>query len=123
MKKWQITKQQHRKSRAQRVRKKVRGTPLKPRLCVVKSNQHLQVQLIDDESGKTLGSTSTLSKEYRETEFSKKNKASAKVLGEKIAEIATSQNIKEIVFDRGHQKYHGVVAELADAARGAGLKF
>jgi large subunit ribosomal protein L18 len=79
--------------------------------------------MIDDEAGLTLGSISTLSKELKGTEFNRKNKASAKVLGVKIAEIAKNKNIHEVVFDRGASKYHGVLAEFADAAREAGLKF
>lgn len=123
MKKWSIVKRLHRKKRAQRVRKKARGTDVKPRLSVVKTNQHILVQLIDDSSGHTIGSTSTLSKEFRGTEYNRKNKTSAKALGEKIAEIAKSMNIQEVVFDRGHHKYQGVLSALADAARAAGLKF
>lgn len=119
------TKKTHilREKRALRVRKHLRGTSVKPRLCVFKSNCHIQAQLIDDEAGKTIGGISTYAKEFRNTEFNKKNKASARKLGEHIAEIAKSKNIKEIVFDRGSHKYHGVLAELADAARAGGLKF
>lgn len=109
--------------RALRVRKHVRGTSLKPRLCVVKTNSHIQVQLIDDEAGITIVGTSTFSKQFRDTEFNRKNKASAKKLGEYIAEVAVQKNIKEVVFDRGCSKYHGVLAELADAARAGGLQF
>jgi large subunit ribosomal protein L18 len=109
--------------RALRVRKHLRGTGVKPRLCVVKTNKHIQVQLIDDENGKTLGHAATFSKENRGKELGKKNKASAKILGETIANIAKEQNIKEVVFDRGPFKYHGILAELADAARSAGLQF
>lgn len=109
--------------RALRVRKKLRGTTSRPRLSVFKSNCHLSVQLIDDEKGKTLGTVSTFGKNYRDTEFNRKNKASARKLGEHIAEIAKAMNIKEVVFDRGPFKYHGVLAELADAARAGGLQF
>lgn len=115
--------QKKRKSRAMRVRKKLRGTSLKPRLSVHKSNCHIQVQLIDDQTGLTLGSIATFAKEFRETEFCKKNKGSARKLGERIAEIAKEKNIKEVVFDRGQFKYHGILAELADAARSGGLQF
>ncbi len=111
-----------RKKRALRVRKHLRGCSEKPRLCVVKSNKHIQVQLIDDEAGVTLGGIGTSSKEFANTEFAKKNKASAKKLGERIAEIAKANNIKQVVFDRGPFKYHGILAELADAARAAGLQ-
>lgn len=120
----QINKRQIlRTKRALRVRKRLRGCSEKPRLCVVKTNKHIQAQLIDDESGKTLGSVATFTKEFRGTEFNKKNKVSAKKLGEHIAEIAKSKNIKEVIFDRGPFKYHGILAELADAARASGLQF
>lgn len=112
-----------RNRRALRVRKSLRGTPEKPRLSVVKSNKHIQVQLIDDESGVTLGHVATFAKQLRETEFCCKNKSSARKLGELIAEMAKAKNIKEVVFDRGPFKYHGILAELADAARAAGLQF
>lgn len=111
------------RKRALRVRKKIHGSSNKPRLCVVKTNQHIHVQLIDDDAGLTLGSISTFAKEFRNTEFSRKNKTSAKKLGERIAEIAKGQNIKEVVFDRGPFKFHGILAELAQAARDAGLQF
>lgn len=109
--------------RAKRVRKHLRGTSEKPRLSVIKSNKHIQVQLIDDEKGMTLGHTATFAKEFRETEFAAKNKNSARKLGERIAEIAKEKNIKEVIFDRGPFKYHGILAELAEAARAAGLQF
>lgn len=109
--------------RAMRVRKNLRGTSLKPRLCVVKSNRHIEAQLIDDEQGITIASTSSKQKDFRSTEFNRRNKATAKQLGQKLAEEALEKNVKEVVFDRGPFKYHGVLAEFADAARGAGLKF
>lgn len=120
-----IVKNRHRlrKTRALRVRKHIHGTASKPRLCVVKSNKHIQVQLIDDDSHATIASAATFSKEFKNTEFARRNKASAAKLGEKIAQIATQKNIKEIVFDRGPFKYHGILAALADSARNAGLQF
>jgi len=118
-----LKKQNKQLKRALRVRKHLRGSTAKPRLCVVKSNKHIQVQLIDDEKGITLGTTATFAKEFRNTEFNHRNKASARKLGEKIAEIAKKHNVKEIVFDRGPFKYHGVLAELADGARAGGLQF
>jgi len=105
------------------VRKHLRGTAERPRLCVVKSNNHIEAQIIDDENGLTLGSVSTFSKENKKTEFGRKNKVSARKLGEDIAEIAKNKNIKEVVFDRGPFKYHGILAELANAARAGGLQF
>lgn len=118
-----IKKQTIRHKRALRVRKTLRGTSVKPRLSVNKSNKHILVQLIDDESGHTLGTASTFAKEFRDTEFSKKNKASAAKLGEMIAEIAKKNDVTEVVFDRGQFKYHGILAALADSARAAGLQF
>jgi large subunit ribosomal protein L18 len=109
--------------RAMRVRQHVRGTASKPRMCVVKTNKHIQVQLIDDDKGVTLASLSTHSKELRTSEFCKKNKTSAKAIGEKIAEKAKELGVNEIVFDRGPFRYHGILAELADAARATGLQF
>jgi large subunit ribosomal protein L18 len=118
----QIALNKVRKTRAMRVRKKLRGTSLRPRMSVVKSNKHIQIQLIDDENGKTLASTSSISKEFRNTEFSKRNKSTAAELGKKIAEFAKELNIKEVIFDRGPFKYHGVLAEVANAARESGLQ-
>ena len=116
-------KQVLRKKRAMRVRKHLRGTASKPRLCVVKTNKHIQAQLIDDEQGITLASASTFSKELQNSEFNRKNKSSARKIGESIADIAKSKNIKEVIFDRGSAKYHGILAELADGARSGGLQF
>ena len=109
--------------RAIRVRNKVRGTKEKPRLSVVKTNKHIIVQLIDDVDGKTLASANSNAKEFRGTEFSKKNKNSAKALGENIAKKAKEQNIASVIFDRGPFKYHGILAAVADAARSQGLQF
>jgi len=112
-----------RKRRVMRVRKSLRGTALKPRMCVVKTNKHIQVQIIDDEKGVTLASLSTMSKELKNTPYCKRNKEAAKVLGEKIAEKAKAVGCERVVFDRGASKYHGVLAELANAARAGGLQF
>ena len=112
-----------RKKRAWRVRKRLHGTASRPRLSVDKTNKHLFVQLIDDDAHATLGATSTVAKEFRNTEFGRKGKVAARKLGEVIASIAKEKNIKEVIFDRGCFKYHGVLAELADAARAAGLQF
>lgn len=118
-----VKSQKLRRKRAIRVRSQLHGTNTKPRLCVVKSNKYISVQLIDDESGHVLAGLSTNSKALRNTDLGKKNKASARHLGEQIAEIAKSKNVTEVVFDRGPSKYHGILAELADAARANGLQF
>lgn len=112
-----------RQKRAWRVRKKFHGTAARPRLSVNKSNKHILVQLIDDDAHATLGYASTCAAEYRNTEFGRRSKASARKLGEKIAQIAKEKNIKEVIFDRGPFNYHGILAELADAARAGGLQF
>ena len=114
---------QQRKRRVFRVRKQVRGNSVKPRLSVLKTNKHISVQLIDDENHITLGSAGTCAKENQKTELGKKSKESAKHIGKKIAEIAQGLQIKTVVFDRGRLKYHGIIAELANAAREAGLQF
>lgn len=111
-----------RKNRTHRVRKKLRGTSLRPRLCVIKSNKHIHVQLIDDEAGTTIGSTATFAEGFRNTEFGRRSRASAEQLGKKIAEIAKGYNINQVIFDRGPSKYHGILAALADSARAAGLQ-
>jgi large subunit ribosomal protein L18 len=112
-----------RKKRVIRTRKKVRGSQEKPRLCVIKSNKNIHVQLIDDEKSLTLASTSTLSKDFRATEYNRRNQTSAKQLGLKIAELAKEKSIKRVVFDRSGFKYHGVLAAVADGAREGGLEF
>jgi large subunit ribosomal protein L18 len=106
-----------------RVRKQVRGTNEKPRMSVFKSNRHLSVQVIDDENSRTLFSASTLYEEMQAMKLGKKSKEAAKQLGMKIAELAKQKKIQTVIFDRGRCKYHGLLAELANAAREAGLQF
>lgn len=110
-----------RHKRAQRVRSKLHGTRIKPRLSVFKSNKHLAVQLIDDDAGITLAAVSTYSKDKKGGELNGKSKGAAERLGQEIAEKAKEQQIKEVLFDRGSYKYHGLLAVLADAVRGAGI--
>jgi large subunit ribosomal protein L18 len=117
-----IKRNKKRIKRAGANRKKLRGSAEKPRLSVMKSNLHIAVQLIDDEAGVTLTSASTLMKKFRSKALGN-NKTAAKLIGTEIAELAKGKNITTVVFDRGHNRYHGVIAELADAAREAGLKF
>jgi len=109
--------------RAKRVRKALKGTASKPRMCLVKSNRHIEVQLVDDEKGITVSSVSSKQKKFKDTEWNRKSKKTARRLGQEMADSALAQNIKAIIFDRGPHKYHGILAEFADAARGAGLKF
>ena len=103
-----------------RVRRKISGTAERPRLCVYRSNSNLYVQIIDDVAGNTLVQASTLDKEVK-TKYA--NKEAAKEVGALIAKRAASKKIDTVVFDRGGYIYHGVVKELAEAAREGGLKF
>ena len=103
-----------------RVRRKISGTSERPRLCVYRSNNNLYVQVIDDVAGNTLVQASTLDKEVK-TKHS--NKEAAKEVGALIAKRALDKKIETVVFDRSGYIYHGVVKELAEAAREGGLKF
>ena len=114
------TRKMERARRHARVRRKISGTAERPRLCVYRSNTNLYVQVIDDVAGKTLVSASTLDKEVK-TKYA--NKEAAKEVGALIAKRALEKNIKDVVFDRGGYIYHGVVKELAEAARNGGLNF
>ena len=115
-----INRKQERERRHLRVRKKVSGTAEIPRLCVYRSNSNVYAQIIDDEKQTTLVSASTVDKEVK---TKKSNKAAAKEVGELIAKRAIEKNIKSVVYDRGGYIYHGVVKELAEAARESGLEF
>lgn len=103
-----------------RIRRKVSGTPQRPRLAVHFSNQHVYAQLIDDTEGKTIASASTMDKSF---ESNASNIASAQKVGQLLAERAKAADITDVVFDRGGHLYHGKVKALADAAREAGLNF
>ena len=107
--------------RKNRVRKKLHGTAERPRLSVHRSNKHLYCQVIDDESGKTLAAASTRDKDLREQIKNGGNCDAAKVIGQAIAERAQAAGVTSVKLDRGRFKYHGRVAELADAARQGGL--
>ena len=109
-----------RRRRHVRVRRKISGTPECPRLCVYRSNSNIYAQIIDDVAGNTLVSASTLDKEVKTKHA---NKEAAKEVGTLIAKKAAEKKIKQVVFDRGGYIYHGVVKELAEAAREAGLEF
>lgn len=109
-----------RQRRHLRVRTKISGTAECPRLCVYRSNTNLYAQIIDDVAGNTIVSASTLDKEVKTKHA---NKEAAKEVGTLIAKKAIEKNIKTVVFDRGGYIYHGVVKELAEAAREAGLEF
>jgi large subunit ribosomal protein L18 len=99
------------------------GTLARPRLCVFRSSKHIYAQVIDDASGRTLATASSVDKETRKQLKGGSNVAAAKVIGKLVAERAIAAGIQQVVFDRGGYKYHGRVQALAAAAREAGLKF
>ncbi len=109
--------------RKNRIRKRVQGNAERPRLSVFRSNKHLYCQLIDDENGLTLASASTRDKDLAGQVKYGGNCDAAKLVGQAIAEKAKSAGIERACFDRGSYKFHGRVAELANAAREGGLQF
>ncbi len=117
------TKNAMRQSRQKRVRKKVFGTAERPRLNVYRSSKNMYAQIIDDVSGTTLVSASTMDKDIKAAVSSTSNKEAAKAVGEAVAKKALDKGIENVVFDRAGYLYHGRVKELADGARDAGLKF
>jgi large subunit ribosomal protein L18 len=114
-----VDRNEGRQRRHERVRRKVSGTAERPRLCVMVSNKHIYVQLVDDEKSATLVSVSSAGKDA----VGKKNIAGATMLGQRLAELAKQAGIAQLVFDRGGYKYHGRVKAIAEAVRGAGIKF
>lgn len=112
--------QEQRTRRHLRVRKKLSGTAERPRLCVYRSEKNIYAQIVDDVTGNTLVSASSLDKAF---EGLGSNKEAAKKVGELIAKKAVDKGIKQVVFDRGGYIYHGRVQELAEGAREAGLQF
>ena len=105
------------------VRKKLSGTPQRPRMSVCFTGEHIYVQFVDDEAGVTLASASTRAKASPEALAAAANFKGAQTLGKLAAEAALAKGIKAVVFDRGSARYHGKVKALADAARAAGLQF
>ncbi len=106
-----------------RIRKRISGTAVKPRMSVFRSNKQIYAQLIDDLTGVTLVSASSLEKEIAEKTASITKIEVAKLVGKLAAERALAKGISEVVFDRNGYLYHGRVQNLADAAREGGLKF
>jgi len=109
--------------RRRHVRKKVSGTPERPRLSVFRSNRHVYAQIIDDAAGVTLVAASTVAKGVRDQVTQAGNRKAAEAVGEALAKKALDVGIKCVCFDRNRYKYHGRVKSLADAARKAGLAF
>ena len=118
-----LSKDAHRRRIHARVRTRLSGTPERPRLNVYRSAAHIYVQVIDDRSGRTIVSASSVDKETKKGLKGGGNIASAKAVGKIIADRAKAAGVTQVVFDRGGYKYHGRVKALADAAREAGLKF
>ncbi|OGP61309.1 MAG: 50S ribosomal protein L18 [Deltaproteobacteria bacterium RBG_13_49_15] len=116
-------KKQARLKRKKSIRKKISGSPVRPRLCVFRSARHIYAQLVDDSSGHILAAASTLEKPVKEnTELNKKAKKAA-YIGKLIAQRALEKGIKTIVFDRNGFLYHGRVKAVSEGAREAGLLF
>ena len=118
-----IDKNADRKKRHVRVRGKVKGTATAPRLCVYRSLNHIYAQVINDELGVTLASSSTLESNLKELLQDKNKSEQAYVIGEDIAKKALEKGIEAVVFDRGGYIYTGRVAKVAEGARNGGLKF
>lgn len=118
-----LSRRERREIRQIRVRKKVRGTPERPRLCVFRSQKHIYAQVIDDTIGHTLVAVSSLSPEFKGKLKKTGDKSAAQEIGKAIAQKCLAKGIKKVVFDRNGFLYHGRVQALADAAREAGLEF
>jgi large subunit ribosomal protein L18 len=106
-----------------RINKRLRGTGERPRLVVFRSLRHVYAQVIDDVKGVTLAAASTLDTDVRDGLAHLGNKQAGRAVGKTIAERAKAKGVEAVVFDRAGFRFHGVVKELADAARAAGLKF
>jgi large subunit ribosomal protein L18 len=114
---------QKQRVRHARLRKKVSGTGERPRLSIHFSGQHITAQVIDDTIGQTLVAVCTTEADFKSAKSVGPNVATARKVGQLVAERGVSKNITKVVFDRGGFKYHGKVKALADAAREAGLQF
>jgi large subunit ribosomal protein L18 len=117
------TKEEIRQRIKARIRKKLGGTPERPRLAVFRSQSHIYAQLIDDDAGRTLCQASSLDKDAQSGKKRGSNVAAAQAVGKLVAARAKEKGVIAVVFDRGGFQYHGRVKALADAAREAGLKF
>ncbi|MDP3461757.1 MAG: 50S ribosomal protein L18 [Bacteroidales bacterium] len=114
-------KEERRNSIRKRIRKIVRGSALRPRMTVFRSNKQIYVQLIDDDNGTTLVAAGSIEKEFESVKVNKIEQA--KLIGKAVAEKAKAAGIESVVFDRNGYLYHGRVKSLAEAAREGGLKF
>lgn len=115
-----LEKNRKRMQRKVHIRKKITGTLERPRVSVFRSNLHMYIQAIDDVNGKSIASASTVEKEFRSL---KNNTENAKKLGLEFGKRLKDLKVKTVVFDRNGYKYHGIIKNLADGAREAGLEF
>jgi large subunit ribosomal protein L18 len=118
-----LSSEAHRRRIHLRMRKRITGTAERPRLCVHRSSRHIRAQVVDDQTGRTLASASSLDQDVRKILKGGGNIAASKVVGKAVAERARAKGVEMVVFDRGGYQYHGRVQALAEAAREAGLKF
>ena len=118
-----ISKEAARQRRKVRIRKKISGTAVRPRLVVYRSNLHIYAQIVDDENGATLVAASTLGLKKTGEDAAHCNKTGGALVGKEIARLAREKNISSVVFDRNGYIYHGRVKAVADGAREAGLEF
>jgi large subunit ribosomal protein L18 len=118
-----LSRQAHRRRIHVRTRQTLAGTTERPRLCVHRTSKHIRAQVVDDQTGRTLASASSLDAEVKKGIKGGGNIAAAKVVGKAIAERAKKKGVDKVVYDRGGYQYHGRVKALAEAAREAGLKF
>jgi large subunit ribosomal protein L18 len=118
-----INRKESRARRHRRVRAQITGTPERPRLNVFRSLAHIYAQVIDDSTGNTLASASTIDAELREQMAGKKKAEQAKLVGQAVAARAKEKGLKAVVFDRGGYRYHGRVKAVAEGAREGGLEF
>ncbi len=114
---------QYKKLKRQSLRGNIKGTVERPRLSVYRSNEHIYAQIIDDTNSKTLLSCSTLDRSIQLNLVTGRTCDSARLMGEKLAQLSLKKNITKIVFDRGPYLYHGRVKALADGTRAGGLQF
>lgn len=112
-----------RRRRKRRIRKKVTGTPERPRLSVFRSHKHIYAQVIDDVAGRTIAAASTREGALRDQLSSSGNREAATAVGQAVATKAAEAGVKRVVFDRNGYPYHGRVRDLAEAARKGGLEF
>ncbi len=117
-----LSKNESRQKRKIRIRKKISGTQERPRLVVYRSNTHIYAQVIDDENGAVLASTSSLSLSKKQDNV-RCNKDGASLVGKEIARLSLEKQVKQVVFDRNGYLYHGRIKAVADGAREGGLEF